>query len=354
MSSTQSIQLFTKTALLAAAMLVSATVPASPSAGQESAAKPGTATNKQNQADHVFRQDSNDGIRKEPLRINPGDKRPTDQFKVDLFGHPLTIGGAYELEPRYVQDRRLDPHRDDDTANIYQDLKLELFYQWSKSLSYFVQSDLYYDPEVYTESGRKQYEAGIKLTQAWFFIHQLLDSDVSVQIGRQRMADKRQWWWNEELDAARIYFGQNNLFAELSVARDFGSKRSDRNFVDPLHDRVLRIFGDIIWEWKPKQNLSLFFLTQFDNSDNQDPGDLVRQDRKDASDGDLTWLGVRAMGKVKVPRVGKIGYWLDSACVFGTEYNLDFDDVNDNFSRVDSETQQNVLAWGLDVGLTWY
>ncbi|MBD9356850.1 alginate export family protein [Methylomonas albis] len=195
------------------------------------------------------------------MRINPGDKRPADQFKADVFGHPLTIGGAYELEPRYVEDRRLDPRRDDDTADVYQDMKLELFYQWSKSLSFFVQSDVYYDPEVYTESGLDQYEAAIKLTQAWLLMHQILDSGFSLQLGRQRMADKRQWWWNDELDSARIYFGEDTLFAELAIAKELGSKQSDQDFIDAVSDRVVRLMGDVIWQWDPKQNLSLFFLS---------------------------------------------------------------------------------------------
>ncbi|CAD6880018.1 Outer membrane protein AlgE [Methylomonas albis] len=173
----------------------------------------------------------------------------------------MTIGGAYELEPRYVEDRRLDPRRDDDTADVYQDMKLELFYQWSKSLSFFVQSDVYYDPEVYTESGLDQYEAAIKLTQAWLLMHQILDSGFSLQLGRQRMADKRQWWWNDELDSARIYFGEDTLFAELAIAKELGSKQSDQDFIDAVSDRVVRLMGDVIWQWDPKQNLSLFFLS---------------------------------------------------------------------------------------------
>ncbi|AMK79401.1 MULTISPECIES: alginate export family protein [Methylomonas] len=335
-----------KTALLAGGALLSLSVLA------DTVVQQATASAQRN--DNAFRQDNGDGVRKEPLRINPGDKRPADQFKVDVFGHPLTIGGAYELEPRYVEDRRLDPRRDDDVANVYQDLKLELFYQWSKSVSFFVQSDVYYDPEVYTESGLDQYEAGIKLTQAWLFIHQMFDSEYSLQVGRQRIADKRQWWWNDELDAARIYYGEDTLFAELAIAKELGSKQSDQDFIDPVSDRVVRLMGDMVWQWDPKQNLSLFFLSQFDNSDNQHPGDVIRANRKDASDGDLNWFGGRAMGKFKIERVGKIGYWLDSAFVFGEETTQTFTDINSNVSRVRAQTPRHVEAWGMDAGITWY
>lgn len=328
-----------KAALFSAGILLSAAVRAESTA---------------NQVDSVYREDVNGTVKKEPLRINPGDKRPADQFKVDILGHPLTIGGAYELEPRYTEDRRLDPSKDDDIANVSQDLKLELFYQWSKSLSFFVQSNVFYDPDVYAESRQYDKELGVRLTQAWLFIHRLLDSGFSLQVGRQRMADKRQWWWNDQLDAARLYFGEDKWFAEIALAREFDAIRSDRDFVEPLNDRVVRLLGDVMWQWDPKQNISLFFLTQFDNSDNQHIGDVLPSDLRDVSDGDLTWLGLRAMGKVKLKPVGKFAYWLDSAIVFGEESLSEFDDVDNNHVRVDAQRRQQVLAWGMDAGLTWY
>ena len=311
-------------------------------------------TNGTKQADNAFRQDTTHEVVKEPIRINPGDKRPADQFKTDVFGHPLTIGGAYELNPRYTEDRRLDPGQDDDIANISQDLKLELFYQWSKSVSFFIQSDVFYNPDVYSENKTYDRELGVKLTQAWFFMHRILDSSFSLQVGRQRIADKRQWWWNEELDSAKVYFGENQFFGEFAVAKELGSKRTDQDFIDPLHNRVVRLLGDFLWQWDPKQNLSLFFLSQFDGSGTEAVGDTVLQDRTDSSDANLTWFGARAMGKVKVKTVGKFGYWLDSGLVFGKETTLNFDDLDDRLSRVEAKSEQDVLGWGLDAGLTWY
>jgi hypothetical protein len=315
--------------------------------------KPASATTQPPPKEAVFRQDS-DAIRKEPIRINPGDKRPADQFKTDVFGRPLTIGGAYELEPRYTEDRRLDPDSNDDIANVSQDLKLEFFYPWSKALSFFIQSNFFYNPEVYAESGDTSYELGAQLSEAWFFYHRLFDSDFSTQIGRQRFADKRQWWWNQQLDAGRVYFGNEDFFAEFSVANEFGSKRSDQGFVTPVNDHVLRLMGDFVWQWDPKQNLTLFYLTQFDNSKTQEPGDLMRADRTDFSDGDLTWIGARAMGKFKLEHVGKIGYWLDSAFVTGRETTYDYEDVDRKYVMVESAAKKNVLAWGMDAGVTLY
>jgi alginate production protein len=335
--------------LLAAGSLLAA-VPASQPAGS-----PATlATQRTNPPDTPFREDANDAVRKEPIRINPGDKRPADQFKLDLLGRPLTIGGALESEQRYTQDRRLNPEKDDDVATLFNDFKLEFFYPWSRDVSFFIQSDYFYNPDVYTEAHHSQRELGVQLSQAWLFVHRLMESDFSLQVGRQRFADKRQWWWNELLDAGRVYYTDDVLFAELALSDDFGSKRSDQTFVDPVNDDVLRLMGDAAWQWDPKNHLALFFLSQFDYSKTQDVGEQVRQRSKDPSDGDLTWVGVRAMGKIKVLDSAKLGYWLDSAFVFGRETSLAFNDLNENLARVSGSSKKNVLAWGLDLGATWY
>lgn len=299
-------------------------------------------------------EDSDDAVKKEPIRIDPGEKRPADQFTVDLFGRPLTIGGRYELDPRYIEDRKLDPAEGDDIANVSQEIQLEFYYPWSKAMSVFIQSSFLYNPELYSEDHNTKYERDFKLGQAWMFLNQVFDSNFSLQIGRQKFADKRQWWWDEKLDAMRLYFAHDNVFAEFSAAEEIGSKRTDRDFVDPIHDNVFRMMGDLIWQWDEKHNVGLFFLSQFDHSKTQRTGQISRQEQEDKHDDNLTWIGARAMGKFKLTHQGKIAYWLDSASVFGEETNIGFSNINDALSRVDSRSKKHVLGWGIDAGVTWY
>ena len=305
-------------------------------------------------AAQAWREDVNDTVRKAPVRIDPGEKRPADQFRMDVLGRPLTIGGRYELEPRYFRDRDLDPGKPGDTVNVSQDFQLEFYYPWSHSLSAFLQASAFYNPEVYAEDGDPREESYLELDQAWLFASRLFDSDFSFQLGRQRYSEKRQWWWNERLDAIRLYFVRGEILGELSVAEEFSSKRTDLGHTEPLHKDVLRVFGDLVWQWAEKQNLTLFFMSQFDGSGVERDGDLVWHERRDKSDADLTWVGGRAMGKFKLSSGYKFGYWLDGAVVTGHETLVDFDGVNGRMDRAGSRITRNVLGWGLDAGLTWY
>jgi hypothetical protein len=302
----------------------------------------------------AYREDGMETVKKEPVRIDPGEKRPADQFRTDLFGRPLVIGGRYEIEPRYTMDRRLDPRRADDVANVDQDLQIEMYYRWSPAVSAFLQASAFYNTDVYAEDRKPGEEGGVQLKQAWLFLNRLFDSDFSLQLGRQRFADRRQWWWNEELDAGRFYFATDGVFAELAIAQEISSKRTDQGYLDPLHKNVLRILGDVAWQWDEKQSLSLFVLSQLDGSRTQTVGETVYQERSDVRDADLTWVGARAMGKTKLLDKVKFGYWLDAAVVAGRETTLGFDDIDDRLTRVESRARKDVLGWGLDIGLTWY
>lgn len=306
------------------------------------------------QTAQTYREDGNDTEKKAPVRIDPGEKRPADQFRMDVLGRPLTIGGRYELEPRYFQDRDLDPDRDGDTVNVSQDFQLEFYYPWSKSLSAFLQASAFYNPEVYAETGDPRDESYLELDQAWLFASRILDSDFSLQAGRQRYSEKRQWWWNERLDAIRLYFVHGEILGEISVAEEFSSKRTDLGHTEPLHKDVLRVFGDLVWQWSEKQNLTLFFMSQFDGSGRERDGDVVWHERRDKSDADLTWVGGRAMGKFKLASGYKFGYWLDTAVVTGHETLIDFDAVNSRQDRAGTHSTHSVLGWGLDTGITWY
>jgi alginate production protein len=295
-----------------------------------------------------------EGVNKAPVRLDPGEKRPSDQFQIPIFDRPLTIGGQYELQPQYRKDGKLDPDKADDIASIDQGLKLELFYPISATTTVFLQNTLFYEAEVYAEDKHPEYARGIERQQAWIFMQNVADSPFSLQLGRQRFADKRQWWWNDELDAARIYYNKENFAAEFALGEEAGVKRSDEDFVDPRQDNVFRLLGDGIWQWDEKQFLSVFYLSQFDHSATEAIGDHVNRRKEDRFDADLTWFGARAFGKRRVNDEVKLGYWFDSAWVFGRETVLDYTGIDATRSQVIDRHENDVRGWAVDTGVTWF
>ena len=40
---------------------------------------------------------------------------------------------------------------------------------------------------------------------------------LALQIGRQGFKDKREWWWDNDLDAVRLHFSEGSLKGEISI-----------------------------------------------------------------------------------------------------------------------------------------
>jgi hypothetical protein len=297
--------------------------------------------------------DERDDESKEPLTIDPGEKRPKDQFRTTLFGWPLTIGGQYEFQPRYEEDFALDEDEPDDLAGIDQEIKVELFYNIADSVALFIQGKAFYEADLYAESGEREYIRGVGWSQTWLLLSHLFGTDFNVQLGRQKFADRRQWWWNDEVDSFRLDYLRDDIHAEIAVAEQLAVKSSDEEGIDPVREDLLLVLGDAIWTWAEKQELGVFFLSQFDHSKTEGPGEIIEEASEDDSDADLFWVGGRAFGKYKRKGVGKFTYWLDIAAVLGEETAINFEDADPGRLRVDNLETRDIRGWGLDVGLLW-
>jgi hypothetical protein len=79
--------------------------------------------------------------------------------------------------------------------------------------------------------------------------------------------------------------------------------------------------------------------------------DVVRTRREDDTDARLTWLGWRLMGISELPSKAAIGYWLDTAWVFGREHALEFEQISDSRSEVEERRSRDVGGFAVDAGV---
>lgn len=96
----------------------------------------GALTPTENNTEHQTSNDSAKSSLKQSRRFD--DKRPDDQYKILLFGKPLTIGGEYGIRPTYRKDFSLGKNADD-RSKLDQKLEVELFYEWSDHVAFFVE-----------------------------------------------------------------------------------------------------------------------------------------------------------------------------------------------------------------------
>jgi alginate production protein len=176
---------------------------------------------------------------------------------------------------------------------------------------------------------------------------------VSLDAGRLDFEDDRRWWWDEELDAVRAAFETETFEISAALARELAPSRSDRSFVDPDHDRVLRVLGEISGEWREAHALELFLVHHDDRAPDVRPGAVLSREREDESNARLLWLGARAMGVAQLDRRGLLGYWVDLGFVRGRERFVEFEELSSRRSVAEEVLRRDVSGWGLDLGLSW-
>ena len=287
-------------------------------------------------------------------------RRPDDQFKFDLLGKPVTLGGEYDFNPGFRDDFDLDKREKDSSLRIDQELKLEAFYPISNftavflsfkgtSESRFNSADDNFDRTTFS----------IDRDETWIYLDRLFGTGFGLQFGNQNVSETREWWWDKDMDALRLYYNQGPLHFELAGGKQIGGE-STRQSIDNRDKEVTRILGLGSWMWNSKQRLEFFFLHQWDSSSRDVEDNIIRRTSRDNFDDDMTWFGARAIGEVGLDDYGSVTYWGDFAGVHGTERVTDYDsedrdgnDLPDQLVRVNSVDKRDVSGWAFDVGAFW-
>lgn len=287
------------------------------------------------------------------LARNPDDKRPDKQLTLPLFGKPLVIGGEFGNASNFRGDYKLDPEEQDDQLKYEQGLELELFYRPSKTLAVFVEGKGARETMPYAESSPSPAFRSFKRGEMWLYANNVFNSHFSVQIGRQNFRERRQWWWDADLDAVRLYFSRRNFYLETAFAQELGYSSTEFDRFDPEQEKVRRILGLASWQWQKDHRFDLFFLRHDDLSPRHALQQFVAEEKEDPSDARLQWLGARLSGELGGERSGNFEYWLESAFVRGNETAFDYDEDEAGRNFVEDTQARNVKGWAFDSGLSW-
>jgi hypothetical protein len=280
-------------------------------------------------------------------------RRPLEPLHVHVGGRPLTIGGEWEVGLAFLHGRLEEDEEDENQLLLESQLEIETFYSFGKLLSLFAQLRGELAEDLLPNRSDELSEGFLERGEMWLYSEDIGGSGVSVDLGRLNFEDDRRWWWDDELDAVRVTWETERTEVALALARELVPTRSDRSFVDPEDDGVLRVIGEASWDWRPNHALELFLLYQDDRSSRERPGEVFRREREDESDERLTWLGARLIGAHEAGRAGLLGYWLDTGFVHGEERFAELEELSPHRSVVDETGRRDVGGWGLDLGATW-
>lgn len=280
-------------------------------------------------------------------------RRPDDQLKVDLFGKPVTLGGAYDFNPKLRNDFDLDDSEQDANVKIDQELKLEAFYPISDFSAVFLSfiggtsSRFNYSAD---NKNRTTFEIG--RDETWIFFDRIAGSGFGLQFGNQNVSETREWWWDKDMDSLRLYYNRGPFHFELAGGKQLGGE-STLIGISPNDKEVTRVLGMASWAWTYKQRLELFFLKQWDQSSQEQLGDIIKRNNRDNFDDNTAWFGARAIGQVGLDNYGDLNYWADFAGVHGDETVFSYDSIDNIYTQVDSKNKNDVSGWAFDIGAFW-
>lgn len=314
-----------------------------------------------------------------PLIKRPDQRKGDGRINVNVFKRPLNIATQLQYRPSFLGNFDLSS-RSTDTIRFRNSFRLEGLWKPHDKVAIFAQGRVNWnvretqrqsltapggaefggcgDPPTYP---RRCDENSVQVVrgETWLLLHDLWDVPAMLQIGRQRFRDDREWWWDANLDAVRLYhYGSPALLLEAAVASEVAQLSPDDSDIQADDDDVLRILGHFRWRWAQQHYIDGFALYHNDSSGLPPIIGEVPPDLQDDIDRDMVWFGLRASGKWKPSARHRLYYWLDTALVKGTEVEVDYDfcpiglpnclapNDNDFFHR-------DVQGWAVDLGTTW-
>ncbi len=145
-------------------------------------------------------------------------RRPEDQLLISLFDRPMLLGGQLDSAFDYRRDFELDASKKDDRLEIEGQIEVEVFYQWNERLIFFAEAKANFENQVYAEFDTGERDAQLERGQSWLYYSFDEDAKFAMQLGRQNFRDKREWWWDSELEALRLHYQGKKWKAQIAVA----------------------------------------------------------------------------------------------------------------------------------------
>lgn len=130
----------------------------------------------------------------------------------------LSLGSKLDIPVTGNRNRDLDDSLSDDVVVIEPELSLAGLYRPSSGLNLVGEVKLTYFLPFRDDVGRAKKGPDLALGETYLLWPDPFRSPITVQIGRQRFKDDREWWYGEKLDALRFLYNKDRISLDLSVS----------------------------------------------------------------------------------------------------------------------------------------
>lgn len=272
---------------------------------------------------------------------------------------PEQEAGEFDVESEIelIATRRrntsLGREADDEVYVTERELQLQFRYRSDQRMSALGEVKFIGKKTLFGDARPSESGSGIERGETWVQIARLFGGNFALRVGRQNIAEPRRWWWDDDLDAVRLYYGRDPVRFYFGVAQELAREASSDGFIDPEQERVWRLFGHASWRRSEALTLAAFYLNHSDNSGNAPVGELIDAQREDDSDAHLRWIGGRASGDIDGSSGALLSYWADAAVVTGDETFVEYEEDSPGSSVVSEINRRRVRGEAVDLGLVW-
>ena len=229
----------------------------------------------------------------------------------------LSYGGELEFDGLHTENLDLDSGRDDDQTLLEPLMALALTYEPNETFRAYVDMEFARLEALNTSPDGESDETSLSLIEAYFTLREFIDG-TTLQIGRQEFKDELEWYFDQELDAARAYYRIGNVAVETSVSQQGLVEEDFLNGDDT--DDVINAFlvGHYALAEESRANAYLLY-----------------RDGRERESEDLLFLGLQSYGEL----TDDLDYWFNAAYVTG--------------EAKDEDGTRDVDGFGIDVVATY-
>lgn len=242
------------------------------------------------------------GILRPRDEVDDEDLRPARGLTLGRWGR---ISGELRLD--YIAEDNFDlfDDFDSDVESGRARARVEWTHSPSPRVDLMLQVKGEEEQEITDENDDFDPEREFTLGRAYVLLNGVLGTHGSVQVGRSRFDDSRDWLFNRDIDALRVFFDFKRWHLEASVAQEL---------VDPTrrHEDTLNTHLRVEFYPARRHTLTAYLLDRND--------DGLRADGM-PRDFSPRLLGFRATGRKK----RSWGYWLEAAECRGTDGGVELD-----------------------------
>ena len=217
------------------------------------------------------------------------------------------------------------------TQNLLFDTDVRTVYEYGK---YIEQSD----SNAYLELKRLSVE-----------IPSVFNTSLSTKIGRMTFRDKQTWWYDNELDALKLFHKETLLSWDLSFAGRLSDERANAGDQRVSLEGSKYYIGHLDYHYYYQHHFEAFAMYEDNGQDKNTTGDVIDFENRVVAYRKLSWLGARVYGEFSK----RYSYWGNVAYVDGDTQNLGFTTNSSGLPEVTSINNISVSGIGLDFGFLY-